>query len=639
MTLFDLAKKNLKKNTKQYLLYFYPMVLSVVIYFTFVSLQYNRQIIESATVLGKVEPAFLAASVMLLIFSAIFIWYSNSFFTRKRKKEVALYSLFGMRKKQVAKLLFYENLITGFVALLVGIVIGALLSKLFTMLLIKLMGFSLNAHFELSVEAVFQTFIVFAGIIGLTSAHNYLMIYRYTLIDLLKADKQGDKQRRGSKVAALLSLLFLGAGYYVLLLPVDAGIYKEMGFTAVLISLLLILIGTFLFIHSAFITLLEWIGKMGRIYFKGTNLISVSHLRFRMKGNVLILSVIASLTTLTLFVLGAIFGFQQNINDELSKTYPLSIMYTSQSEESDARIEKLIKESGDHPIVFAEQLEYLELEGDLSASGRWFDHMPLMLISEEDYKRLAGKMGLNPISSIGQDGAIVFNDGDLNRNYDPYTGKDVLLYDQGKVKIEAYEKDRLLNLDYSTFQLVIANEKYEQLKEHAEMRTMQIYKLKNEKKMETLTAAIEKEFYDNIHDEFFQFSSFYQEYQKGIQTYGLLIFIGAFLGIVFILATGSMLYYKQLTEATADQGRYKILRKIGMGRKQMKGAIAKQLLPVFLLPLIIAIPNSSVIMTALARFTHMNMFLPFLTMIGIYIVIYFGYYVITYKKYDSIVNH
>ncbi|MBW8349853.1 hypothetical protein K0H71_10385 [Bacillus sp. IITD106] len=94
MTLFDLAKNNLKQNTKHYLLYFYPMVFSIVIYFTFVSLQYNKQIHESATVLGKVEPAFMAASVLLFLFSAIFIWYSNHFFVRKRKKEVALYSLF-----------------------------------------------------------------------------------------------------------------------------------------------------------------------------------------------------------------------------------------------------------------------------------------------------------------------------------------------------------------------------------------------------------------------------------------------------------------------------------------------------------------------------------------------------------------
>lgn len=641
MTLFSMAKKNLKMNTKHYLLYFYPMVLSIVIYFTFVSLQYNEQIIQSADVLGKVEPAFMAASVLLLIFSAIFIWYANSFFTRKRKKELALYSLFGMRKKQVAKLLFYENMMMGFAALAVGMAIGVLLSKLFVMILIKLMGFSFIAHFDISSTAVLQTFFVFAGIIGATSFHNYRMIYRYTLMELLKADRQGDKRNKASKLVALLSLCALGIGYYVLLQPGTAGIYKEYGSAAVLVSLLLVLVGTFLFIRSVFLAILEWLEKVRKVYFKGTNLISVSHLRFRMKGNVLILSVIASLTTLTLFVLGAIFGIHHNLMTEAEKNNPLSIMYTSQSAESDAQVERLIKESGEHPIVFTEQLEFLKGEGDLSATGRWPDQFLIMLISETEYQRLADKMGMTPVKEIGEDQALVFNDGNINQVEDPYTGKTIVLPDQNKLTIQHYENKLMLNQSYYAFPMVINDSRYEQIKEQAEVKTMQIYKLKNEQSMEKLVTKVEQVVRDAAfaNNEPTQFSSFYQEYQMGVQTYGLLIFIGSFLGIVFLLATGSMLYYKQLTEATADQGRYLILRKIGMSRKQMKGAIAKQLLPVFFLPLIIAIPNSSVIITALARFAHFNMLLPFLSTIAVYIAIYLGYYLMTVKKYYSIVNH
>lgn len=436
MTLFSLAKKNIKLNTKHYLLYFYPMVFSMVIYFTFVSLQYNKQINESATALGKVEPAFLAASVVLLLFSAIFIWYSNDFFIRKRKKEVALYSLFGMRKKQVAQLLFYENFIMGIVALGIGMGIGIFLSKLFTMLLIKLMGFSVIANFEVSAIAIVQTLVVFIVIIIVTSIHNYRMIYRYSLLDLLKAEKLGN------------------------------------------------------------------------------------------------------------------------------------------------------------------------------------DHV-----------------------GVEKNQAIVFSDGNLNQHNDPYTGKMVTIEDH-RFTISKYVDKPVLNQGYYSFPMVINNEDYAQLKEQTIAKEMQVYKVKNEKSMESVMKEIEEIVFQdsNVDRSSMIFSSFFQEYQKGVETYGLLIFIGGFLGIVFLLATGSMLHYKQLTEATMDQGRYDVLRKIGMNRKQIQATIAKQLLPVFLLPMVIAIPNSSFLIVALARFTEMNMLLPFISIIILYLAIYLIYYFITLRKYYSIVE-
>ncbi|SDM98318.1 FtsX-like permease family protein [Bacillus sp. OK048] len=643
MTLFSLAKKNIKMNTKHYLLYFYPMVFSIVIYFTFVSLQYNNQIIQSATALGKVQPAFMAASVLLLLFSTIFIWYSNHFFIKKRKKEVALYSLFGMRKKQIARLLFYENLIMGLVALGIGISIGALLSKLFSMLLIKLMGFSLIANLALSSEAVIQTLAVFIAIIGVTSFYNYRMIYRYTLLDLLKADKHGEKQLKVSKVATLGSLVAFGIGYYILLQPSHSDIYKEYGFSAVLFSLLMIVIGSFLFIRSAFTSLLERMVKAKRVYFKGTNLISVSHLRFRMKGNILILFTIALLSTVTLFALGAIFSLHHNLTTIASANNPLSLMYTSQNNEKDVQVAKLIKESGEHQIVFSDRVEYLQVEGDLSETGRWPDRFPVILLSNKEYQRLAEKMGNYHNEDIGKDKAIVFNDGNINQNTDPYTGKTITIMEHEKLTVQTYEKKLVLNQSYYVFPVVINDTKYQELKEHAVVKEMQIYKLKNEKSLEKLIKEIQEVVLKDVKvdddDDSIMFSSFVLEFQKGVQTYGLLIFIGSFLGIVFLLATGSMLHYKQLTEATADQGRYHILKKIGMSRKQIQVTIAKQLLPVFFLPLVIAIPNSSFLITALARFSQMNMLLPFLSTIAIYVAIYLVYYLITLRKYNTIVNN
>ncbi len=139
---------------------------------------------------------FGVSSIILILFVAIFILYSNSFFTRKRKKEVGLYAILGLRKKTIAKMLFYENLVMGIIALVIGIILGTLLSKLFAMILIKLMGSITDVDFGISFLAITQTVIVFMVIILFTSVQGYRLIYRFKLIELFYAEK---KRRTNSK--------------------------------------------------------------------------------------------------------------------------------------------------------------------------------------------------------------------------------------------------------------------------------------------------------------------------------------------------------------------------------------------------------------------------------------------------------
>lgn len=146
MTLSSIALRNIQRNFKDYFVYFASMIFSIVIYFTFKALQYNSQMEKAAEASKKISGAFQVSSVMLIIFVAVFIIYSNGFFTRKRKKEVGLYSLLGIRKRQIGKMLFYENMLMGLMSLIIGIAIGSVLSKLFLELLVSMMGLKLNVH-------------------------------------------------------------------------------------------------------------------------------------------------------------------------------------------------------------------------------------------------------------------------------------------------------------------------------------------------------------------------------------------------------------------------------------------------------------------------------------------------------------
>ncbi|MDZ5472042.1 ABC transporter permease [Bacillus sp. 31A1R] len=637
MTLFDIAKRNLKTNSKQYLLYFYPMVFSIVIYFTFVSLQYNEQIQASATTLGKIEPAFLMSSILLFIFAAIFIWYSNAYFTRKRKKEVALYSLFGMKKKQIAQLLFYENLILGMIALAIGIVIGTLLSKLFVMLLMKLMGFTLITSFTLSSKAVIQTIIAFMTIIMITSVYNYMLIYRHSLLQLFKAEKQGEKIPKSTSIMAIFSLLLLGTGYTLILQPSDSDIWSELGGLVFLGALLSMIVGTYFFLNSFILFTLKRLSNIKSVYLKGVNLVSISHLLFRIKGNVRILTVIALLSTFTLFATGTTFSLYYNLNNITDSNFPFSIIYTVQDEKKEKEIKNLINNSSQHDVKLSIKIPYLKGTGDLTSTSRYPSDYPVIVISETSFM----EMGHHTPLDLGSNGALAFNDGNLDQNKDPYTNKDIQILNE-KVKIISYEKYSLVNHSIFHFPIVISDALYQKLSTQLESKELQLYNITNEKQAKELTSKIQLTLYDSVRDpDFIQdniFSSYYDQYQKGLETYGILIFISGFLGCIFLLATGSMLYYKQLTEAVQDQQRYQILQKIGMNQKQIRLSIAKQLVLVFLLPLLVAISHSTVIIQAISNFIQINMALPFAITIGLYIVMYFVYYLLTLSKYHSLVN-
>ncbi|WP_338121939.1 ABC transporter permease [Paenibacillus elgii] len=257
MTLAQLAGKNIRKNFTNYFLYFASMIFSIVIYFTFVSLKYDSTILATSDTSPKISSAFTGASAVLMIFVAIFIWYSNAFFTRKRKKEVGLYSLLGVRKKQIGRMLFYENLMMGLFALVIGILLGSLLSRGFVTILMKVMGYDAMANFHISPQAVINTIVVFTVITVITSLHGYRLIYRFKLIELFQADKEGEQEPKASLVMALLAVLCIGIGYWLALQNIlESAVWRKLGFMVTpLVIVVAVIIGTYL-LYSTFIVYL-----------------------------------------------------------------------------------------------------------------------------------------------------------------------------------------------------------------------------------------------------------------------------------------------------------------------------------------------------------------------------------------------
>lgn len=644
MTLSNLVVKNLKHNFSQYLLYIASMTFSVMIYFTFVSLQYNGKITALMPDSEKFESAFLSSSVVLLLFVAIFISYSNSFFMKRRKKEIGLYSLFGVSRKKIGKMLFYENFMMGLVSLLIGILIGELFSVLFTMILIKLMGFSIVITFSFSTSAVVQTVIVFLIINSLTSLQGYSIIFRFKLIELFHAEKKGEKPFKPSTIVAILSLLLIGVSYWLLLSAYESKNWEEHFGRNLLITLGMMIAGSYFLFHSLSGFILKMLQTNKRFYYKWANLITVTQLRNRLKTNAVILTVISVLNAVTLIAYGFSYSMYYNAMTTIKDFTPYSYQYNVTGTDADDRINQFILTNEDHPVLFSKKWDYLMVNADATKlqtipSGYHYYQEKVALVPLKTYNELAEKLNNPKINSLkANEGVAIAKNFIGSQNDDENVNKTILLKsptEEQSIKLIESKALTLLNDQVQPFLVVIDDQLYDKLAKDKEneRKTVQVFKVKKEETSSTLTNKIARELPDEA--ALVSFSANYEEIQT---TYGLIIFISGFLGLVFLAATGSIIYFKMLTEATEDRARYLVLRKIGMNKKEVRKVISKQFGIVFILPLIVGISHSSIILSALSKLMDINFFIPVMICVGTYTLLYGAYYVFTVISGAKIVN-
>ncbi|MED4731634.1 ABC transporter permease [Aneurinibacillus migulanus] len=642
MTLFSLARRNIRRNFYNYFLYFASMIFSIVIYFTFVSLQYNEQVLSMTASSTKIGTVFNGASVVLMIFVAIFIWYSNSFFTRKRKKEVGLYSLLGVRKKEIGRMLFYENFVMGLLALAVGIFIGTLLSKLFVMLLMKLMGFHIAIAFVIAPKAIINTVFVFMVIILFTSLQGYRLIYRFKLIELFQAEKKGETAPRASFFVALLAVVSIGTGYWIALQNITSAVWIGHFTRNVVIIFSGVIIGTYFLFNSLAVFLLKLSKKNKKRYYDGMNMVGTSQLLYRIRGNARTLSIISLLSAVTLCAIGTSYSFYYKNEEWAKHVEPFSYAYISGDKQVDEKVKETISQTPGHSIISDVTVDVVKVKGNLDNLDRMIpsafmaDEDRLTLLSESSFNQLIKEMGKSDTVHLTDMNEAVAIDGEYTESLSShYKGKTALFETkQGTKKLifSDYKTYFVMNARLAGFTVVVSDESFNQVSKTEKVQTIQMYNVQDEKHAEQLTEKMQQ-----LVPETAQLDSFYATYKAGMEAKGMLIFMGAFLGLVFLLATGSVIYFKQLTEATADRERYVILQKIGVKKKEIKASIAKQIFFVFAMPLVIGIAHSTVALTALSNLAGLDLAMPVFISMCVYTVIYTIYYFLTVSSYSKIV--
>lgn len=619
MTLFSLARKNIQRNLSNYFLYIASMVFSIVIYFTFVTLKYNDDLSALKQSSQQIKGLMSASSVVLLFFIVIFMAYSNSFFMKKRKKEVALYSLLGVRKQKIGLMLFFENLVIGLVSLVLGIGLGFFMSQGLLMILVRLMGYEIVGSLTFSVEALLNTAVIFTILFLFTSLQGYRVIYQFKLIDLFHAEKQGEQIPRASLVAAVLGTALIAFGYYTA--SSDMFTSEIWRFFTVLGTPLMVIgvtiVGTYLLFHSVSVFVLTALKRATSWSWKGLNLIGVSQLLYRIRANAKSLSIIAILSATTITAGGGVFGMYYNAEASVRQMLPNTFMWKGDPVEFSQK-----------DVIYHESLSVKNLRVDNE-----FSFFEYTLLKESDYNRLAKLQGKDQNLHIAGGSAVLLDAAYDERFSHDFTGEDFKLKNGDSFHVEKMYTESVLNFIPAGTVLVVNDQEFAAT--NAEEVKMQAIGLDNDLKQQAVSKDIVKQLSTEQQE---SFSSVPQSYEDSIATVGALLFVGSFLGLVFLAATGSIIYFKILTEAEEDQAKYAILNKIGVNSKQILKTVAGQVAVIFSAPLIVGIVHSAFALLAFSQLFGMNITEPVILWMIAYSAIYFIYYIFTVRSFYKIVR-
>ncbi len=604
---FRLALTNIKKHARSYVPYLITCVITIAMFYIIKSLAFNLDKNLSSI---SAATSMSLGSIVVAIFAIIFLFYTNSFLLKKRKKEFGLYNILGMEKKHMSALIATESLIISVISLVLGLIIGIALDKLIFMIVIKLLDGQSPLGFTIIPEAILHTVVLFCIIFAAILLNSVRIVYTTKTIDLLHGSNTGEKEPKTKWLLAILGVLCLGGGYTISIIsknPVSA-------IGLLFIAIVLVVIGTYFIFVAGIIALLKLLRKNKGFYYKTSHFISISGMIYRMKQNAVGLANICVLSTMVLVMVSTtsslVIGMQDTINTISPYDYSISVVDGKTNQQVKDDIKNTAADNNLKITKFVDY-EFLEFNADLkynyiTASDYSVESenlVGLIIVTQQDYNMLT-----NSNVDLSDDQVMMFYP-----NSFPYS--DLTIFDQ-KYKVKESRKisdfipgKNLIGYSiYDSYGIVVKdNSQLQQISKYynsfyGNSETNE-YNEHNccfyecnfnvdadlKKQLEFNEIIGNSELYQGSYYSDSISSTFKSEILQAFRdTYSSMFFLGIFLSILFIMATILIIYYKQISESYDDKERYEIMQNVGMSHTEVKRTIRSQVLTVFFLPLIVA---------------------------------------------------
>ena len=684
-----LAARSIKSNRQFYLPYLLTVIGTCAAMYILYALYFDPGFdrLGEGTANGQVyTQMFMSIGIALVtLFCFIFLIYTNGFLMKRRQKELGLYSVLGMSKRNIAGIMVYESLYIGLTGIALGLALGILLHKLMTLLLHWLMRLPAAFGFEVQLHAVVNTALFFALMIALTLVFNLVRVGRLKPVELLRGGEVGEKEPRVNWLVVIIGVVSLGIGYGIAVMVTDS----MWAITLYFIAVFFVIIGTYCLFTSLSILALKALKKNKRYYYKSRHFITVSGMLYRMKRNGVGLANICIIATMVMVMISGTLSMYLGAGEMVELSAPTDIVmqarhYYSYTEGEDEEqrvpmdIEKLnayalsrYKELGYEPTS-GYQIEYLCISAEISREG--YDGVwqsPTMYIVPADtYAVLSGEEA--PQLAPGE--YLFYSNSDYFNDYFS-KGFRFLLWNEDAAAPAEYSCEYRVtggceNIANALVRAqagvtvgeeainILVVDSSETLQEIGLGTRSGIHYWEGRYDFAQLSGEEQIDLVERIGEEPYDFDAagcgyvgfFVTETRASAESdvYGLtggFLFLGMFLGLVFMMAAVLIIYYKQVSEGYEDQRRFSIMRKVGLSEREARRSIRSQILTVFYLPLIVAAVHIAfdfrLVVLLLSLFSLRNVMLTALCTLGtlaVFCLIYAIVYALTARAYYRIVR-
>ena len=663
-----LAKQNIRNNKSTYIPYMITCIFCIAMIYMMEFLRDCPTLDQAVRQADEVRMIVFTGEIVVEIFCIIFLIYSNSFLMKRRQKEIGLYNILGLERNHIGIVMFLETIITSIGSFAGGIAAGIIGSKLALLLLLKLLHIPSVLGFYISVKGIFTCLFMFGIVFLMILFLNLAKIHLSRPVELLRGNNTGEKEPAAKWLMALIGFICLGAGYYLAVTtesPIKA-------ITIFLLAVILVMAGTYLLFTAGSIVILKFLRRRKSFYYRTGNFISISGMLYRMKQNAIGLASICILSTGVLLMISMTVSIYFGMNDIMLNRYPYDVdmSVTSISEEEcQTAIEAFEKAIVDNKVPVEKSVEEIYLDIVCSKNGDQILIKPtntirnsdsvlvLSLLNQAEYERLTG------ISAN-------LNDGEIFAWYPSAVQKDSVTVDETEFTVKKWLDKNPLTCGEDAVSdnavLVVTDEDF---KKFDEMRTEMYKGVSSAPAGEDLTLHLGLDI-TGSETEKIEFGTpvmetvkdlkksgglsenawiisgiRQQEYESYYADNGSLLFIGIFLGSLFLMGTAMIIYYKQISEGYEDQKRFEIMQKVGLSRREVRSSVRRQILMVFFLPLLMAMLHITMAFPMIRRLlllfgmTNTKLFIGCTAgTVLIFAVVYGLIYLMTARSYYHIVE-
>lgn len=603
-----LAKTNVRNNKALYLPYLLSGMMTVAMFYLMVFLSDNDGLNHMSG--GRsLKIIFQMGIAVIGIFSYIFIFYTNSFIIKRRKREIGVYNILGMEKRHIAKVLGLETVFAAVVAIVGGITVGILFSKFMLMLLFRILQYGEQIVFSVSLSGIELSLVVFGILYALTLTYNLMQIGFANPIELIRGGNVGEKEPKTKILSAIFGVVCIAVAYYISITtksPLRA-------LNTFFIAVMLVIAGTYSLFTAGSIALLKGLRRNKKFYYNRRHFTSVSGMIYRMKQNAAGLASICILSTMVLVILSTTVSMYVGIDDELKARYPMDVVAKIEYPEFlgdtdyEDKINAIVKENGTDVTAYR---KYESLTVNMKTDGKNFTLVEkngfdgqtafVNFVTRENLLQMDEYFKESEIPEVPAGSVSIYGT-------DKYEGKEINLmgHTYSVCAVGEYEAEQdsymtsLLSGNYyvvvdsnQTLHMLFEEQK-KALGENAVMMesVIGVDMQGSDKEKIASSDAIRQMLNDSMAE--MEGASGYAECRQAnkqdfFTVYGGMFFLGIFLGIIFLTVTVMIIFYKQISEGYDDKQRYEIMEKVGMSNREVKDSIRSQVRIVFFLPLLTA---------------------------------------------------